>query len=163
MYDRIIPFLKRTKSSVSDCSLRDGLRDLIKSASKIFIFLVYLGALDSAYHSSWWSVAYLGLHVLPNLRQHFLRIHRRSFHHTNNYLLNNAAVVFNIIFDFKEWYNISSIQNNAEFAFIICKYNKISDKAFGKFFNYIFISLSLSICNKYAINIYLQFNVMSSL
>ena len=148
MYDHSIPFLKRTKSSVSNCSLRDGLRDLIKSAFKIFLFLVYLGALVSAFHLSWWSVAYLGLHVLPNLRQHFWRIHWRSFHHhTNDYLLNNAAVVFNIIFDLKEWYNISSIQNNAEFAFIIRKYNKLSDKAFGKFSNYIFISLFLYIIN----------------
>ena len=44
MYDHVTPYLKRTNSSVSNCSLRDGLRDLIKNASKIFLFLVYLGA-----------------------------------------------------------------------------------------------------------------------
>ena len=44
MYDHVTPFLKRTNSSVSSCLLRDGLRDLIKNVSKIFLFFVYLGA-----------------------------------------------------------------------------------------------------------------------
>ena len=44
MYDHVTPFLKRTNSSVFSSLLRDGLRDLIKNVSKIFLFFVYLGA-----------------------------------------------------------------------------------------------------------------------
>ena len=30
----------------------------------------------------------------------------------------------------QEWSNVSSAPNNLEFAFTICKYDKLSDKAF---------------------------------
>ena len=45
-------------SSVPDCSLREEFIDLLKSASKIFLFLVYSGALVSTFHSNWWSLKY---------------------------------------------------------------------------------------------------------
>ena len=38
MNDHVTPFLKRTNSSVTNCSSRDGSRDLIKKASKTFLF-----------------------------------------------------------------------------------------------------------------------------
>ena len=41
MYDYVTQFLTRTNSSVTNCSLRDWLRDLIKNASKIFRFFLY--------------------------------------------------------------------------------------------------------------------------
>ena len=52
MYDHMTVFLKTANSSVTNCSLRDGLRDLIKNTSKIFLFLVYSWAVVSAFHSS---------------------------------------------------------------------------------------------------------------
>ena len=52
MHDLVPPFLKRTDGSVSNCSLRDGLIDLIKSTSTIFLFLVYSGALVSTFCSN---------------------------------------------------------------------------------------------------------------
>ena len=39
-------------SSVPDCSLREEFIDLLKSASKIFLFLVYSGALVRTFHSN---------------------------------------------------------------------------------------------------------------
>ena len=50
MNDHVTLFLKRTNSSVSNSSLRGVLRDLIKSTSKIVLFLVYSGALVSTFH-----------------------------------------------------------------------------------------------------------------
>ena len=44
-YDHVTPFLKRTNSSVCNCLLREGFIGFIKNASKIFLFLVYSGAL----------------------------------------------------------------------------------------------------------------------
>ena len=52
MYDHVTPLLKRTNTSLSNCSLRYGLRDLIKNASKNFIGLVYSGALVSTFLSN---------------------------------------------------------------------------------------------------------------
>ena len=40
MYDHVTPYLKRINSFVTNCSLRDTLRDLIKNACKIFLFYV---------------------------------------------------------------------------------------------------------------------------
>lgn len=51
MYDHVTPFLKRTNSSMSNCSLRDGLMDSS-------FFVVSLGALVTTFHSQWWSGKY---------------------------------------------------------------------------------------------------------
>ena len=47
-------FQKRIDILVGDCAFKDGPSDLIKSASKIFYFLVYSGALVTTFHSNWW-------------------------------------------------------------------------------------------------------------
>lgn len=44
-------FQKRIDILVDDCAFKDGPSDLIKSASKIFYFLVYSGALVTTFHS----------------------------------------------------------------------------------------------------------------
>ena len=51
IYGNVTTFLKRT-NSVSSCSLRDRLIDLIKNAPKIFLFLMYSGALVTTFHSN---------------------------------------------------------------------------------------------------------------
>ena len=58
MNDHVTPFLKRTNSFVSNCSLRDRLRDLVKNASKNFLFFKYSGALVTTFHYNWWSAKY---------------------------------------------------------------------------------------------------------
>ena len=49
IFDHVAPFLKRANSSVSNCSLREGFIDLIKSSFKLFFFLVYSRALVSTF------------------------------------------------------------------------------------------------------------------
>ena len=51
IYDHVTPFLKRTNSSVSNCSFREEFRDLIKNNSKIAIFLVDSEALARTFFS----------------------------------------------------------------------------------------------------------------
>ena len=49
MYDHVTPFLKGTNCYVSNCSLINGLRDLIKNVSNNCFFLVYSGALVNTF------------------------------------------------------------------------------------------------------------------
>ena len=59
------------------------------------------------------------IHVQLILKKCFPWIHRHCFHHMNNYLC--KLVVFNIIFNLKEQSNVSSVPNNFESTFIVCK------------------------------------------
>ena len=94
MYDHVTPFPKRTNSSMTNCSLTDGLENLIKDASNIFSFRhVFRG--PSRYSPfklmvfqvlSWFRL-YIWLRLqIDFLKQHFSRIHQHSFHYMNNYL-----------------------------------------------------------------------------
>ena len=58
IYDYGRPFLRRADSFVSNCLLRDRLLDLIKSASKVFLFFFYSRALVNIFHSKLWSGKY---------------------------------------------------------------------------------------------------------
>ena len=42
-------------------------------------------------------------------------------------------MAFEIIFNLNKWLNISSVRNNVQFTFIICKYDELFDKSFSKF------------------------------
>ena len=91
--------------------LRDGLIDLFKNAFKN--------------HSHWSSGKYFnklagldclfGLHVYPILKSFSHRFTDIVFTTRTSTFANNAAVVFNFIFNLREWSNISSVPNNVEF------------------------------------------------
>ena len=49
--------------------------------------------------------------------------------------------MFNIIFNLKEWSNVSIVPSKFEFTFIISKYNELFDKAFCKFFVWFLVFL----------------------
>ena len=57
--------------------------------------------------------------------------------------VNNATGVFDINFNLKEWPSFSIVSNNVQFIFIIDKYDKLIDKAFGEFINLKVVSVTL--------------------
>ena len=128
---------------MSNCSLRVEYINLIKNASKIFLFLMYSGAPVSTFHLNWRSGKYFKCLAgakccfepspAAHLKTTFVTDSQTKFSLRPITFVNNAAVIFNINFNLREWSNTFSVTNNIDFTFIICKYNKLCYQAFVSF------------------------------